>query len=365
MKRWLTWLVNCLVVVFVCNSFEASAAEAPRYEIQFPDIPGYKTLKCDLHMHTVFSDGLVWPTVRVAEAWRLGLDAISITDHIEYQPHKDDVPTKHNRPYELAEGRAQMAGIMLIRGAEITRDTPPGHFNAIFLNDNQPIETKEFLDAIKAANDQQAFVFWNHQAWQGEEKGRWLDVHTTMFDNKWLHGLEVCNGDGYYPTAHRWCLEKNLTMMGTSDIHQPDLLQRNTAQNHRTLTLVFVKEKTIPGLKEALFAGRTVVWFKDQLIGREEWLAPLFKAMVEVSPPHHRTDKAAWVCIRNKADVDLRLERTGDLGPAKLDLAAGAVSLVQIAVGKTSGPWELKYTVKNLLVAPEKGLPVVLHVPER
>lgn len=59
-----------------------------RNEIQVPDLDGYTTLKCDFHMHTVFSDGLVWPTVRVDEAYREGLDAISLTEHIEYRPHK-------------------------------------------------------------------------------------------------------------------------------------------------------------------------------------------------------------------------------------------------------------------------------------
>ena len=28
-----------------------------RHEIQVPDLEGYVTLKCDFHMHTVFSDG--------------------------------------------------------------------------------------------------------------------------------------------------------------------------------------------------------------------------------------------------------------------------------------------------------------------
>ena len=50
--------------------------------IAFPDIPGYLTLKCDLHMHTVLSDGYVWPTIRVQEALKDGLDAISITEHL-------------------------------------------------------------------------------------------------------------------------------------------------------------------------------------------------------------------------------------------------------------------------------------------
>ncbi len=116
MKRWLMWslVVGALVGIWGLNA--AAAADA-RYEIQFPDLPGYKTLRCDFHSHTVFSDGTVWPTVRIAEAWRQGLDVISITDHIEYQPHKDDVPTKHGRSHDLAAGSAQTMCIMLIRGA--------------------------------------------------------------------------------------------------------------------------------------------------------------------------------------------------------------------------------------------------------
>ena len=91
-----------LSILLVNLLFAAFALGQSRREINFPDILGYKTLKCDLHMHTVFSDGSVWPPVRVDEAWREGLDAISITDHIEYQPHKDDVPTNHGRSHEIA-----------------------------------------------------------------------------------------------------------------------------------------------------------------------------------------------------------------------------------------------------------------------
>jgi hypothetical protein len=143
-----------------------------RQEIDFPDIPGFQTLKCDFHMHTVFSDGSVWPTVRVDEAWRQGLDAIAIADHIEYQPHKKDVPTQHGRPYQIAAGRAKEKNLLFPLAAEITRDTPPGHFNAIFLKDVNPLDTKDFLACIEQANKQKAFVFWNHQGWKGEEKGK-------------------------------------------------------------------------------------------------------------------------------------------------------------------------------------------------
>ena len=76
---------------------EALAQTRARIELQFPDLPGHVTLKCDFHMHSVFSDGSVWPTIRVEESWRDGLDAIALTDHVEYQPHRTDVNTNYGR----------------------------------------------------------------------------------------------------------------------------------------------------------------------------------------------------------------------------------------------------------------------------
>ena len=46
--------------------------QAQRQMVNVPELPGYVTLKCDFHIHTVFSDGNVWPTNRVSEAWRDG-----------------------------------------------------------------------------------------------------------------------------------------------------------------------------------------------------------------------------------------------------------------------------------------------------
>jgi len=315
-------------------------------------------------MHTVFSDGSVWPPVRVDEAWRVGLDAIAVTDHIEYQPHEEDVPTRHNRSYELAVGRARQCGVLLARGAEITRDTPPGHFNAIFLENVDPLETDDLVDVIKRANDQGAFVFWNHPGWKGPELGRWTDVHTQLYEKGWLHGIEVANGETYYPEAHRWCLEKQLTMMGNSDIHGPDLRLRNTAADHRTMTLVFVTERTLDGLKAALKAGRTAVWLQDRIIGRREWIEPLFYASLEVEPPHLRTNNALWVKMANGSAVDIRLENRGQLGPAELVLPADSVTLVRIAGRNLDGPLALPYTATNFLVAPDRSLDVTLRIPE-
>ena len=71
-----------LVSAFLLTTCLMSGQAQRRNEIQVPDLDGYTTLKCDFHIHSVFSDGLVWPTVRVDEAYRDGLDAISLTEHI-------------------------------------------------------------------------------------------------------------------------------------------------------------------------------------------------------------------------------------------------------------------------------------------
>ncbi len=355
-------LLPLLVAFFLLAAAVLPVSAQVRHEIAFPDLPGYHTLKCDLHSHSVFSDGTVWPTVRVDEAWRLGLDATSLTDHIEYQPHRDDIPTNHSRPFELSAGKAAQMGLLFPRGAEITRDTPPGHFNAIFLEKVEPLAVPDFVEAVRQANLQGAFVFWNHQGWKGEEAGKWLDVHATLFENKWFQGMEVCNGDSYYPTAHRWCLEKNLTMLGNTDIHQPDINDQTTAGNHRTMTLVFAKEKSLAGLKEALLAGRTAVWFTNQMIGRREWLEALLEASVEISPPHYRAKNHVLIMVRNKSDIEVQLQRTGSLGPATATLPPRSTSLVKIGTNNPQGPIELAYTVTNFLIAPGEGLPVTLTV---
>jgi len=350
----LSVVLFAVIVSLLLSPLAAGAAEA---KINFPDILGYKTLKCDLHIHTVFSDGAVWPTVRVDEAQREGLDVIAISDHIEYQPHKKDIPTNHNRPHEIAAGVAKKKGILLVKAAEITRDTPPGHFNALFLDDIEPLDTKEFFDCLEAANKQQAFVFWNHPGWKPDKKG-WFETHTKLYENKWMHGIEVANGGSYYPDAHKWCLEKNLTMMGNSDIHAPSLITKTTPENHRTMTLVFAKEKTTKALNEALVKGRTAVWYKDRLIGKEDFLDAIFKASVKIGNIERKGKRRVIIELRNNCDLNLRLQSLGETGPAQLLLPATDTTTLKIKIPKDAEHIELSYTAENMLIAPKKGLPV-------
>ena len=73
-------------------------------KISFPNTKEYLVIVSDLHTHSVFSDGHVWPNIRVEEALRDGLDVLAITEHLEYQPHIEFLPNKdRNDAYEEAK----------------------------------------------------------------------------------------------------------------------------------------------------------------------------------------------------------------------------------------------------------------------
>src|SRR6056297_1140812 len=195
--------IKCSSIFLVLTLITLLSTGQSRKIIHIPDLPGYQTLKCDFHTHTVFSDGTVWPTVRVKEAWQEGLDAISVTDHIEYRPHSKDVVADHNRSYELVEPLAESLNIMLIRGAEITRAMPPGHLNALFIKNANLLERDDVYDALQEARDQGAFILWNHPGWKAQQPDttRWWKEHTRLLQNDMMHGIEVFNHKEYYPEA--------------------------------------------------------------------------------------------------------------------------------------------------------------------
>ena len=96
---------------------------------KMPDIPGFKTLHCDFHLHTVFSDGEVWPTIRVLEALAENLDCIAITDHLKFgkKSKQAEVEGSRNRSFEIAAEAANGTDIIVIQGAELTQKVAAFH----------------------------------------------------------------------------------------------------------------------------------------------------------------------------------------------------------------------------------------------
>lgn len=350
------------------------AKDRVRSELPFPDVPGYVTLKCDFHLHTVFSDGSVWPTIRVEEAWRDGLDAIAITDHIEYLPHRGDVSTNYERSCELARAAAGPLGILVIRGAEITRGEPPGHLNALFLSAIEPLRTEDYRDALQAAVAQGAFLFWNHPGWkQPDRKSVWYAEQGEFHEKGWLKGIEVVNGSDYDPIAHQWCVDKKLALLANSDVHGPIAWDYDPAEAaHRPLTLVFAERRSEEAIKEALLARRTAMFTQNLLIGDEMFLKPLFAGSVEVKhqPIRIKGKGRAWLQVFNRSPVSFELEGAGQLEevtlPQSVALPAGKTSLIELnprAAGLSGQrTLALPFRVTNLKTAPDKALQTELKV---
>lgn len=369
--------LRSLAAIFLCflaGQLVAFAQTRVRTELQFPDVPGYVTLKCDFHMHTVFSDGKVWPTVRVEEAWRDGLDAIAITDHVEYHPHHADVSTNYERSYEIARAAAKPLGLIVIRGAEITRGEPPGHLNALFLKAIAPLRQTNDMEAVKAAADQGAFIFWNHPWWkQPDRKSVWYAEQGEFYDKGWLKGIEVVNGATYEPIAHQWCVDKKLTIVGNSDVHDPiGMVYDASEEGHRPVTLVFATERSEEAIKAALLARRTAVYTGKELIGDERFLKPLFTGALEVKNPSVRIKGKTRVALQvfNRSPISFELESAGRTDEVKVQqkvvLRTGKTSVIEVT-GKGSGlsgqrTVALPFRVMNLKTAPDQRLVAELKV---
>lgn len=213
----------CLFSLILFLAISSKAQDTKRV-IEFPDVDGYVSLKTDLHIHTVFSDGHVWPTIRIEEAVKDGLDAISLTEHIEYQSWKNDIPhPDRNRSYEIAKQYAKPHDLIVIHGTEITKSMPPGHANALFVTDvNKIMAFKDSIDMYREARRQGAFIFWNHPNWINQQKDaipKVTELHKQLIKDDLLHGVEVVNDLTYSEEGMRVAIENGLTVIGTSDIH--------------------------------------------------------------------------------------------------------------------------------------------------
>ncbi|MDT8373146.1 MAG: hypothetical protein RQ737_04130 [Bacteroidales bacterium] len=324
---------------------------AQRRVVNMPDIPGYVTLKCDFHMHTVFSDGQVWPTVRVDEAWRDGLDAISVTDHIEYQQKKQYIPTDHNAAWKILQNTARDRNIILVQGTEITRGMPPGHLNALFITDADSLDREGFMEVIETAIGQGAFIQWNHPGWKSQQPDgipRMYDVHREMIARGWMHGMEFSNEHEFYPLVMDMCRDNRLAVMGNSDIHGVISEEFSAPQySHRPMTLVFARERTAAALKEALFAGRTAVWHGDLLAGFEENVAPFFRAAVTAGKPFRDDGKTIWFELTNSSDLPMELTGGPEGAPAAVSLPARSSVIIKADRRYLDEP--VTYEVSNII----------------
>lgn len=284
-----------------------------RKEIKIPDVNGYQVLKGDFHLHTDFSDGCVWPDYRVREAWYNGLDVIAITDHIDVLSHEDDLDMKkfdYNRSNHIAADEAKWYDLLVVPGIEITRSKPFGHMNALFISDANKAYVEDQMDALYAMVEQGAYILWNHPGWP-DDKCTMYPLHEELIAKGIIKGVEIFNDVESYPIAYDWVKEYGLHPFANSDAHGPvDTYYKGL----RPITLVLVKDRSLDGVKEAMFAGRTIAFFAGNLMGTEELVSALADECLEYKPLNKVRDGIECV-VTNKSDIPFLLEVEGWQAP--------------------------------------------------
>ena len=288
-------------------------------ELRLPkEILGYQVLKCDLHMHTIFSDGIVWPTVRVNEAISERLDAIAISDHLEYRPRLKEMNVSdtvtRNSAFRLASKNADNAGLLLIPALEITKSVPPGHFNALFIKDAdlfvpyintiKPNDPSTVRAALKEAVRQNAFIFWNHPWYKVKtNESIWFPIIDSLCNEGYFKGIEVVNSNRYDPVVLGWVQSKKMTILANTDSHAPVSLEKG---QYRTMNIVFAKERTVESIHEALLERRSVAYSNNFLYGDKIFLEAIFRSSVKVETSTN-FDKTVHITFMNNSSLSYNI----------------------------------------------------------
>jgi hypothetical protein len=387
MKYFSTFMLMCLV--------ESTLAAEPMFD--FPKLAdGRDIVTADLHTHSIFSDGLVWPLVRVEEAVREGIDVLAATEHLEYQRHEgfvdsSDKNASHLLAVQGAE-EAKFSDIILVNGAEITRDFPPGHVNAVFVDDankllyplrpqaldpaERMINRENAMRALAAARAQDAFIFWNHPNWIPHTPNgiaKLTPMHKQLIEDGKLHGIEVANGtlgDSYSEEAFQIALDFGLTVLATSDIHGLTAWTHDVGSGgHRPMTLVLAR-RIKDSIREALFDGKTVAWNREDLIGREEHVLSVLQACLSIESQDYLPKSAVFSArIINKCPLPFTLlnvsEYTLQNGSDLVRVLAHGTLPLEIKTQERIKEFLLTFRVLNTQVRPRENAKLSFELVEK
>ncbi|MBE6251663.1 MAG: histidinol-phosphatase [Bacteroidales bacterium] len=353
----------------------ADRHEPCRREVVLPQVNGYNVYKADLHTHSIFSDGSVMPSYRVEEAWLDGLDIMAVTEHIEYRPREaeyveylkkyvdekydkgvncrigskglteDGIMVDLNHCVKLSQKEAAKYGILIIPGAEITRNgTNVGHFNALFTTDNNLIYDPDPVQAVRNAKAQGALVQHNHPGWTRKDINM-TPTEEIVYGEGLVDGVEVMNVGEFYPGIIDRVQERGLFISANTDVHSTTAVGYTLYGSLRPMTLVFAKENTLEAVREALEADRTLALGFNTLCGEEQLLKDFFAAGVKVRVIR-QTGKTVELAVTNTTSIPYTI-RKGEANQQKLD----AFSTIRLSVSKKAKTLDL--TVLNMFCGKE------------
>lgn len=204
----------------------------------------------ELHCHTVHSDGDSTVMEVIAEAQRLGLDFLAITDHNDVSHMKAMYAVQHD----------QQPRLTLIPGCEMT--TYYGHWNAWGLTDWVEFRIEHAEDmrtAMREAQERGALVSANHPRDYGPE---WAFPEVIDY-----HCIEIWNGPwalknwqcrAFYDAALRAQPGRRIPLVGGSDMHQLKGPQREIVRLATPTNWVYCPDApTAPNILAAVRAGHS------------------------------------------------------------------------------------------------------------
>ncbi|MCP5117099.1 MAG: PHP domain-containing protein, partial [bacterium] len=138
-------------------------------------------------------------------------------------------------------------------------------------------------------------------------------------------------------------------------------------EGHRPITLVFATERSAAGIQEALQARRTVAWFDNLLVGREEYVLPLIESSLTVRQAAYIGDSSVLsVLIENTSDAEYILDNksayTFHGGADVVTLKPHQETRLNIKTLDRKTAASLPFEVLNAVTAPNTHPELVLRV---
>ena len=123
------------------------------------------------------------------------------------------------------------------------------------------------------------------------------------------------------------------------------------------MTLVLADKCNEKSIKEAIFAGRTIAYHNNKLIGKEEYLADLFRASVTLHYVGLNKKEEVVVMLTNRSSLPYTVKY------GNKQVIADAMKTVQFALPK--GSKSVDFTITNLICGNGKRPTVTMQVPRK
>jgi hypothetical protein len=187
-----------------------------------------------------------------------------------------------------------------------------------------------------------------------------------------MHGVEAYNYfDGFSWEAFQWAIDRNLTLICGTDMHTAMFRSINfPAGELRPVTLIFAKEATPEGVKEALLARRTAIFADGCVYGDEALLNELVSACLKVKDIT-KNKTSVKITIENNSSIPFRMRgHSGEEGvsytnfvnvyPFETDHISCCEAVYKAPVTFTE--INLSFDIENFFTAPGKQFNYKMHI---